>query len=126
MSYTQFQISEARLLYTTPFDPVSLEPSEFYTISAKIKNIGKYAGAEVVQVYVGVPHSKVERPEKLLLGFKKVYLQPNEEKEIEITVFSKDITYYNAQAKNWEYYDPKEIEFFMGNSSRDEIMMKEF
>lgn len=47
-------------------------------------NIGARAGAEVVQVYLGVPSPK--QPPKRLVGFAKVFLEPGEAKRVAITV----------------------------------------
>lgn len=42
---------------------------------------GKVAGSETVQMYISDKEASVERPEKELKGFKKVFLQPGETKE---------------------------------------------
>ena len=42
------------------------------TASVDVTNTGSRAGEEVVQLYVGFPGSKVDRPVKLLRGFEKV------------------------------------------------------
>ena len=45
-------------------------------MTASVTNTGQVAGAEVVQVYLGVPHAG--QPPKRLVGFQKVFLQPGE------------------------------------------------
>ncbi len=40
--------------------------------SVDVTNTGSRAGEEVVQLYVGFPSSRVDRPVKLLRGFEKV------------------------------------------------------
>jgi beta-glucosidase len=123
LSYTSFQISDIKLAFTAPFETESLEPSEFYTLTAKVKNTGTRMGAEVVQVYAGFPNSKIEQPEKLLRGFKKVFLQPGEERMIDIRIPASDLAYYDTASKSWTVASGK-YEVLVGTSSRDTRMLK--
>jgi len=66
-----------------------------------VKNTGTRAGEEVVQLYVGFPASKVDRPVKLLRGFEKVALAPGETKRVSLPVEVKDLAYYDPDAKKW-------------------------
>jgi len=54
------------------------------TVTASVTNTGPQAGAEVVQVYVGIPVQG--QPPKRLVGFQKVYLEPGESKPVTITI----------------------------------------
>jgi beta-glucosidase len=54
------------------------------TATASVTNTGPLAGAEVVQVYVGIPVQG--QPPKRLVGFQKVYLEPGESKPVTITI----------------------------------------
>ena len=64
--------------------------------TAKVKNTGKVAGAEVVQVYIGSKGAANgdDRPVKQLRGFKRVELNPGDEKTVEITVSKEDMKYW--------------------------------
>jgi beta-glucosidase len=54
------------------------------TVTASVTNTGPVAGAEVVQVYLGIP---VEgQPPKRLVGFQKVFVEPEESKPVTITL----------------------------------------
>jgi beta-glucosidase len=54
------------------------------TVTGSVTNTGPVAGAEVVQVYLGVP---VEgQPPKRLVGFQKVFVEPGESKPVRITI----------------------------------------
>ena len=54
------------------------------TVTASVTNTRAVAGAEVVQVYLGVP---VEgQPPKRLVGFQKVFVQPGQSKPVTITI----------------------------------------
>lgn len=56
------------------------------TFTVNVKNTGKCAGAETVQLYIHDVKASVDRPQKELKGFLKVYLQPGESKDISITI----------------------------------------
>jgi beta-glucosidase len=54
------------------------------TVAGSVTNTGPVAGAEVVQVYLGLP---VEgQPPKRLVGFQKVFVEPGESKPVRITI----------------------------------------
>ena len=48
------------------------------TVSVTVRNTGKCAGAEVVQLYMEAPQDGLHRPLRELKGFQKVFLQPGE------------------------------------------------
>jgi beta-glucosidase len=88
------------------------------TIKLSIKNTGSVAGAEVVQVYVKDNQSAVQRPEKELKAFSKVFLQPGESKAIELKLPESASQYYDEKAKKW-VLEPGEFTILAGSSSRD-------
>ncbi len=86
------------LSYTT-FE-TKLVSSEISADSAKItvsvKNTGKTAGKEVVQVYASAPQGKLGKPAKVLCGYEKTkLLAPSEEQEVTINVNFYDISSYD-------------------------------
>ena len=48
------------------------------TVSVTVQNIGKRAGAEVVQLYMEAPQDGLHRPLRELKNFQKIFLQPGE------------------------------------------------
>ena len=52
------------------------------TMSVTVRNTGKCAGAEVVQLYVEAPQDGLHRPLRELKGFRKVFLQPGESQTV--------------------------------------------
>ena len=86
LSYTSFAVSDTRVA----------EDADSLTVTATVKNTGKVAGAEVVQVYVGSKGAANgdDRPVKQLKGFKRVELQPGEEKAVEITVSMEEMKFW--------------------------------
>ncbi|MBO7354298.1 MAG: fibronectin type III-like domain-contianing protein, partial [Lachnospiraceae bacterium] len=88
------------------------------TVSFKVKNTGKVAGAEVAQIYVGKTGSKVFRPLRELKGFEKVFLAPGEEKEITVELDERAFSYYCVGAHKW-CVEPGAYTISVGSSSRD-------
>ncbi|MDD4544121.1 MAG: glycoside hydrolase family 3 C-terminal domain-containing protein, partial [Clostridia bacterium] len=91
LSYTAFEYSDMR---------VEKKDSKF-TVSCNMKNVGKYDGAEVVQLYVKAPKSDVIKPLKELRAFTKVYLSVGESKRVEMVIDEDNLHYYNTSAGKW-------------------------
>ncbi|MFX1390078.1 MAG: beta-glucosidase [Promethearchaeota archaeon] len=90
--------------------------------SVDVKNVGKMAGDEIVQLYIGFENSKIDRPLKLLRGFSRVNLKPNENKTVEIEVPIKNLSWYNLRASSWDIEDIK-YTLYMGSSSKKEDLL---
>lgn len=87
-------------------------------VSLRVSNTGQRAGAEVVQLYVHDPVSRVDRPAKELKGFKKVFLQPGESALVEFTLGLRAFAYWDTERHAWTV-EPGEFELLVGSSSRD-------
>ncbi len=116
LSYTTFQVGKL----IADRHEISSEGNISFTVS--VKNTGKSAGAEVVQLYIKDMQSSLPRPEKELKGFKKVFLQPGESKDVTITIGLEALSYYDDSRKQW-VAEPGNFEALIGNSS-DNIMSK--
>jgi beta-glucosidase len=88
------------------------------TVTASVTNTGSVAGADVVQVYLGVP---VEgQPPKRLVGFQKVFVEPGESKQVTITI---DPAATNHPFGVWDYCTrrfvtkPGTYTVYVGNSA---------
>jgi beta-glucosidase len=79
LSYTTFALSE---LSVTPQRTDGTAP---VTVQLTVENTGGVAGAEVAQVYLGLPEAAQEPP-KRLVGFRKVHLAPGAAERISVTV----------------------------------------
>ena len=112
LSYTDFKYSALKL------SKKKIKDTDELTVSFKIKNTGKVAGAEIAQLYVRDCESTIFRPEKELRGFKKVYLEPGEEKTVELTLSKRAFAYYNINISDW-HVESGEFEILVGASSRD-------
>ena len=104
LSYSKFEYSDFLLK----------EDDTNITIIGKVKNIGNYKSSEVIQVYTSKKNSKIYRPKKELKGFEKVYLDINEEKEIEIVISKEDLMIFNT----------KDNQFCLENGEYDIIVSK--
>lgn len=71
-------------------------------VSFRLENTGSMAGAEIVQLYVGLSGAKVFRPEKELKGFQKVWLEPGERKEVFLPFDKRTFRYWNVKTNQWE------------------------
>ena len=112
LSYTNFEIEDT-------FVPAEINvDKENITVDVTIKNIGKYAGSEVIQTYVHEMNSKFDRPEKELKGFCKVFLQPGEKKTVTISISKEELSGYYMEFGEW-ITKPGEYEIMVGTSSRD-------
>jgi beta-glucosidase len=116
LSYTTFDISD-----------VSVEPADHpgpgpgpVTVGATVTNTGDVAGAEVVQVYLGLPTP--DQPPKRLVGFRKVSVEPGASARVEIVVDPEDT---NHPLSVWSYAEravvtpPGEYTVYVGTSSED-------
>jgi beta-glucosidase len=66
-----------------------------------VSNVGDVAGAETVQIYVHDEKSELPRPEKELVAFEKVFLEPGETKHIRIDLDKYAVGYYNTSVQRW-------------------------
>ena len=112
LSYTNFEYSDIKLSAS------AINEGEDLVVSFKIKNVGERDGAEVAQVYVSAPESKIYKAQKELKGFAKVFLKAGEEKEVNITLDSRAYAYYNVNINDW-HVESGAYKILVGASSRD-------
>ena len=112
LSYTKFEYSGLKLSKKT------VKEGEKLTVTFTLKNIGEVDGAEVAQVYVASPESKIFKAEKELKGFKKVFLKAGESAKVEIELDERAFSYYNVNICDWHAESGK-YGIKVGASSRD-------
>lgn len=110
LSYTTFE-------YT---NPAIMSENGTYTVTVNVKNIGKCAGKEVVQLYVSAPNNKeMNKPVKELKAFAKTKeLKPGESELVTMTVAAADLASFDIATSSW-VVDAGKYEFLIGASSRD-------
>jgi beta-glucosidase len=111
LSYTTFEYGDLKL------SKASLKGNETLTATISIKNGGRYAGEETVQLYITDPVAAVTRSVKDLKGFRKVTLGPGESREVSFRITPGLLKFYNSDLK----YDWESGEFIIhaGTNSRD-------
>jgi beta-glucosidase len=111
LSYTDFWYGEV-------IAPDHVIPGDNIPVKITVKNVGTRPGKEVVQLYIRDIEASLPRPVKELKGFKKVFLQPGEEKSIEFSLSMRNLAFYDPYQKDW-IAEPGEYEILVGSSSRD-------
>lgn len=119
LSYTSFAYSGCQM-ETDVFDA----ETEQFEVAVSIENTGQLAGAEVVQLYVGMFDTDVKRPAKELKRFQKVFLQPGEKRIIRFKLTKRDFSYYDAMWQEW-YVPEGSYKILIGASSRDIYISEE-
>lgn len=112
LSYTSFKYGNVSLSSRS----ISVEDSLVVTIP--VKNIGKCAGKEIVQLYVHDVKASVDRPYKELKGFRKLQLEPGEEKLASFVISKDDLSYFDARKHAW-VAEPGQFEVLLAAASDD-------
>jgi len=113
LSYTKFEYSNLQLS-----DKV-ITPGKTLNISIDVKNIGAVKGKEVVQLYIQDVIGSIVRPIKELKGFKKIELEPNEQKRVLFEINDKDLTFYNKE--NCWKVENGDFKVFVGTNSEETL-----
>lgn len=109
------------LSYTTfAYDKAAVKADNgVYIVSVEVKNTGKVAGKEVVQLYVSAPDVAANKPGKELKAFAKTKeLKPGEAVVVTLKVNADDLASYDEAASAW-VVTPGNYKFLVGASSRD-------
>ncbi|WP_420385778.1 glycoside hydrolase family 3 N-terminal domain-containing protein [Roseivirga sp.] len=113
LSYTNFEYSNLQL----SSNELTMDGS--ITVSATIKNTGKYTGKEVVQLYIRDLVGSVTRPVKELKGYEKISLNPGESRQVTFTISAKDLEFYT---RDMSYKaEPGDFKVFIGTSSAEHL-----
>ena len=110
LSYTTFKLTDLKVSEQQPDGSVNL--------SCRLANTGKTPGSQVVQTYVGRKGGTIERPEKELKKFKKIFLNVGESTTINLTLPKSSFTYYDTNQKDF-VIDAGDYTISLGFSSRD-------
>lgn len=111
LSYTQFEYGNIEL------SAKQLKGNQTLTVTVPVKNIGKYAGKEVVQLYIRDEVGSITRPVQELKGFNKIELAPGETKYVSFNITPELLKFYNGDLKlDWESGD---FQIMIGTNSKD-------
>lgn len=116
LSYTTFQYRKLKL------SSKKLRPGDSLSVEVTVKNIGERAGIDVVQLYINDLYSSVTTPVKELKAFQRIELPPGEQQTITLEVPYQQLALVNQNLEM--VVEPGEFEVMVGNSSRDEDLLK--
>jgi len=85
-------------------------------VTVKVKNTGKRAGDEVVQLYVQHLGSAVDRPKLELKGFKRVRIEAGAEREVTLELKPRDLAYWDVVRHAWRV-EKEPVRVLAGGSS---------
>ena len=88
------------------------------TVTATITNNGTVTGAEVPQLYIGLPSSAPASPPKQLRGFNKVSLAASASSTVSFKLRRKDLSYWDSGSQKW-ILPAGTFSVYVGASSRD-------
>ena len=111
LSYTTFNYSNLKLSKT------KMKTSETIEVTLDLTNIGKYAGEEVVQLYLQDKFASLIRPILELKDFQKIKLEVGETKTIKFIIDNQQLSFYNEKL----VFDsePGDFNLMIGSSSED-------
>lgn len=118
------------LSYSTfDYSNISINSNKFnekMEISVTVKNTGKFAGKESVQLYVSAPQSILEKPNKELKDFAKTQLlKPGQSETLNFLLNEKDLASFYTSKSQW-IADAGEYKIMIGASSKKIMLQKNF
>lgn len=113
LSYTQFKFDDLK------FSSNKIKADENLVVNVTVKNTGKRAGDEVVQVYISDVQASVPVAIKALKGFKRIHLKPGEEQTVSFTLEPEAFSLIDRNFKR--VIEPGEFEIMVGWNSDEGI-----
>jgi beta-glucosidase len=98
LSYTSFSYSNLQMPAEVMLDEQS---NKTFRVSVDVRNDGELNGAEVVQFYVRDHKSAVQRPEKELKGFTKVFVPAGKTVRAEVELDKYALSFWSEEDKAW-------------------------
>jgi len=94
LSYTRFAFTGLRM------DRDAVDGVDDVHVSATVTNVGRQAGADVAQLYLGDPATTGEPPRQLV-GFQRVKLNPGQSARVQFTITPRDTWWWSDRANGW-------------------------
>ncbi|WP_440134083.1 glycoside hydrolase family 3 N-terminal domain-containing protein [Chitinophaga sancti] len=106
-SYTTFAYSDLKV------------DKDKLTVAVTVKNTGKVAGKEVVQLYLAAPHNTIDKPAAELKAFAKTkVLKPGEREVLTLQLQTRDLASFIEAQQAW-VAEPGKYTVKIGSSSLD-------
>ncbi|AMO58673.1 glycoside hydrolase family 3 C-terminal domain-containing protein [Endozoicomonas montiporae] len=116
LSYTTFEMTDLSL------KEKSVAKDDTIKLDVTVKNTGKRAGDEVIQVYIKDLFDRSEKPLQRLKAFERVSVEAGKSEVVSLDIDVNDLAYWNEQTSDWALGDRYEIR--VGNAS-DNILLTE-
>ncbi|QNE36302.1 glycoside hydrolase family 3 C-terminal domain-containing protein [Leifsonia shinshuensis] len=98
--------------------PTATATDDGIRVTVEVANTGDRDGREVVQVYVSVPASRVQRPVRELKGFANVAVASGATEAVVIDLPAEDLAYFDTELDGWTV-EAGDYVVEVGASSRD-------
>jgi beta-glucosidase len=108
LSYTTFRYSDLRTSLSRGVIGVSVD----------VRNTGRRAGAEVVQLYTHQRTSRDKVPVKQLKAFQKITLNPGQTRTVRLSVPVEDLAHWDVTRNRW-VVESADYDMLVGASSAD-------
>jgi beta-glucosidase len=112
LGYTEWSYESITL------DAESISAEEDLQLVVTVRNAGKRAGREVVQVYLEGPDDDPSRPHRVLAAFASVSAGPGEGAEVRLAVPARSFARFDEGRREWVWH-PATYTVHAGRSSRD-------
>ena len=112
LSYTKFKYGKPVVSSNT------MALDDKIVIKVPVTNIGDCTGAEVVQLYINDVKSSLSRPIKELKDFKKIKLEPKQTIEVEFTITSDKLAFFDDNKHEW-VAESGDFRVLIGSSATD-------
>ena len=110
LSYTTFKLGKLTA------DKQQMTSDEQLTFTIPVTNTGSVAGAETIQLYISDKQASVDRPVKELKAFQKVFLQPGETQQVNLSINRQSLSFYDETRGEW-VAEPGAFEALVGTAS---------
>lgn len=111
LSYTRYDYSNLRIT----------KKDDGFTVAVDVKNVGKYAAKEVVQLYIAPPRGSIDRPSVELKRFEKIHLNRNETKTVTFDLNTIDFAYFNETIDDF-FTESGEYDILISKSAENHIL----
>lgn len=115
LSYTSFEYTNIQL------SEYEVSPDDSVEISFVLKNTGLVKGTEIVQLYIRDQYASMVRPSLELAGFRRVTLEPGEEKNVHFILEASQLAFLDLENR-WKV-EAGVFDIMIGSSSMDHKLL---
>src|SRR5262249_37598007 len=109
-----FGLSYTSFLYSALTAPAQVKAGDNLSVSVKVRNSGKVAGDEVVQLYLRRLDAPAGAPIRALEGFKRVRLKAGQSQTVSFTLTPRQMSLIDQEFRR--VVEPGEVELAVGGS----------